>query len=158
MKTLIIFGSKYGGTKQVAEKIAAELGDTKLCNAAKDPVPEVDQFDCIVVGSGLYANSIHPAVKSFVDANTSILLNKKIGIFLAGLENSERDEPFTHNFPEAVLKHASAREMTGGIVDPKTLGFFTRILMRMITKTSKYHSTVSEDKIRKFAAALKTNA
>ncbi len=158
MKTLIIFASKYGGTRVVAGKIAREMDHPQLCELGKDQLPDVNQFDCIIIGSPLYAGSIHKNLAAFIKTHMDTLLHKKLGIFIAGLENSERDTPFTENFPEPLLKHAAAKEMTGGISDPKTLGFFTRILMRMITKTPDYHSTVSEEKIKKFTGVLKANA
>jgi menaquinone-dependent protoporphyrinogen oxidase len=158
MKTLIVFASKYGGTKNSAEKISAEMSGAEICELGKNIVPNLNQFDCIVIGGPLYAGAIHKSVAAFVKDNTDILLTKKIGLFIAGLENSERETPFTTNFPEALIKHSSAKEMIGGICDPKTLSFFIKLMMRAITKSSKYQSTVSEEKIKKLAAALQTKS
>jgi menaquinone-dependent protoporphyrinogen oxidase len=158
MKTLIVFASKYGGTRVVAGKIAKEMNPFLICELDKNTIPDMNQFDCIVLGGPVYAGNIHKSVAAFVKDNIDILLKKKIGIFIAGLENSEREEPFTANFPETLLKHATAKEITGGICDPKTLSFFPRTLMRMITKTADYKSTVSDEKIKRFTAALNANA
>lgn len=157
MKTLIVFASKYGGTKIAAEKIAVEMSGAEVCELGKDAVPDLNQFDCIVVGGPVYAGAIHKSVAAFVKDNTGVLLSKTLGLFLAGLEVSEREEPFAANFSDVLLKHATAKEMIGGICDPKTLNFFFKLLMKAITKTSKYHSTISEEKIKRFAGALKTN-
>ncbi len=158
MKTLVVFASKYGGTRSSAAKIANEMNQAQLCELEKDSVPDLNQFDCIVVGGPLYAGAIHKAAAAFAKDHVDMLLKKKLGLFIAGLENSEREEPFTANFPEVLIEHASAKEMIGGICDPKTLNFFLKMLMRAITKTSDYHSTVSDEKIRKFCGALKANA
>jgi menaquinone-dependent protoporphyrinogen oxidase len=175
MKTLIVFASKHGGTRIVAEKIAkaitlpemqfpeiqsSEISSSitnqfLICELGKNTIPNMNQFDCIIVGGPVFAGTIQKEVSSFVKDNLDVLLTKKIGLFIAGLKNSESKEAFSANVPEALVKHAAAKEMTGGICDPKTLGFFLKVLMRAITKTSKYHCTISDEKIKRFAAALK---
>jgi menaquinone-dependent protoporphyrinogen oxidase len=158
MKTLIIFASKYGGTRVSAEKIAKEMSGAEICELDKDSVPDLNQFDCIILGGPLFAGSLHKSVASFAKNHVDILLTKKLGIFLAGLQTNDEEKLFVSNFPESILKHATSKGMIGGICDPKTLNFFFKLLMRVITKTSKYYSTVSDEKIKKFVAALKTDA
>jgi menaquinone-dependent protoporphyrinogen oxidase len=168
MKTLIAFASKYGGTRVVAEKIAKEIVSAErsspeknqflICELGKNSIPDINQFDCIIFGGPVFGGSIQKELASFVKENIEILLRKNIGLFIAGLENSEKETPFTANFPEALVKHATAKEMTGGICDPKTLSFFIKLMMRAITKTSKYHSTISDEKIKKLVSALKADA
>jgi menaquinone-dependent protoporphyrinogen oxidase len=157
MKTLIVFASKYGGTRVSAGKIAKVMGEAELCELDKDSLPDLNQFDCIIAGGPLFGGSIHKSVAAFLKENTEVLLTKKIGLFIAGFEQSEREEPFTANFPESLLKHAAAKESIGGIFDPKTLNFFLKLLMSAITKSSRYKSTVSDEKIKRLTDALKVD-
>jgi menaquinone-dependent protoporphyrinogen oxidase len=162
MKTLIVFASKYGGTRISAEKIAKEMNfpemnKAQICELDKDTVPDLNQFDCIIVGGPLFAGTLHKSVKSFLIDNVDVLLRKKVGLFLAGLRIDEAEEPFSANFPESILKHATVKEMIGGICDPKTLNVFFKMLMKAITKTSDYSSTISDEKIKKLADSLKAD-
>jgi menaquinone-dependent protoporphyrinogen oxidase len=163
VKTLIIFASKYGGTKVSAEKIAKEMkipetNQVQICELEKDSLPDMNQFDCLIIGGPVFAGTLHKSLALFVKENMDFLLSKKLGIFLAGLQMDEGEKLFSANFPDALLKHATAKEMIGGICDPKTLNFFFKLLMRAITKTSNYYSTVSEEKIKSFTKTLKANA
>lgn len=158
MKTLIVFASKYGGTKGSAEKIAREMTQAQICELGKDTLPDMTQYDCIIVGGPVFAGVLHKRVAAFLQENADFLLTKKLGLFLAGLQTDGGESLFTANFPDALLKHAAAKEMIGGICDPKTLNFFFRLLMKAITKTSQYHSTVSDEHIKRFADALKADA
>lgn len=57
MRVLVGYGSRFGTTQEVAEAIARKLrgaGDDAECRDAAD-VHEVDGFDAVIVGSGLYA-------------------------------------------------------------------------------------------------------
>jgi menaquinone-dependent protoporphyrinogen IX oxidase len=82
MDTIVIYKSKYGSTRTYAEWIAEELN----CNAvdAADIKPDdLDKYDTIVYGGGLYAEMI--AGISIITKNLDKLTNKKIAIFSTGL-------------------------------------------------------------------------
>lgn len=82
MKTLVIYKSKYGSTKQYAQWIAEELG----CEAvdAKSVKPsELEKYDNIVYGGGLYAETINGV--SLITKNIDKLRDKRIAVYTTGL-------------------------------------------------------------------------
>ncbi|MDD6564526.1 MAG: flavodoxin domain-containing protein [Clostridiales bacterium] len=82
MKTLVIYKSKYGSTKQYAQWIAEELG----CEAvdAKSVKPsDLEKYDNIVYGGGLYAETINGV--SLITKNIDKLSDKRIAVYTTGL-------------------------------------------------------------------------
>jgi len=60
MKALVVYGTRWGGTVGVAEKIGDSLREANytvdVVDAKKKP-PRVDPYDLVVVGSGVRADS-----------------------------------------------------------------------------------------------------
>ncbi len=82
MNTIVIYKSKYGSTKAYAQWIGEELG----CAAvdAKDiKANDLEKYDTIVYGGGLYAEMI--AGITLITKNTEKLKDKKIAVFTTGL-------------------------------------------------------------------------
>ncbi len=82
MSAVVIYKSKYGGTKKYAEWIAEELGCSAV-DAKNVKIEDILKYDAIVYGGGLYAeviNGVHMIVK-----NTDKLKDKKIAVFTTGL-------------------------------------------------------------------------
>ena len=82
MKTIVIYKSKYGSTKDYAKWIAEELS----CDAvevSKIKADDLSEYDNIVYGGGLYAEVI--AGVSIITKNMEKLKDKKIAIFTTGL-------------------------------------------------------------------------
>ena len=57
MKTLIIYGTRYGATAGTSEKISEILHDegfeVKVVNAKEEKINNISKYDLIIVGSGL---------------------------------------------------------------------------------------------------------
>ena len=82
MKTIVIYKSKYGSTKNYAEWIAGALGCIAV-EAKKVSVVDLEEYDNIVYGGGLYGeviNGVHLITK-----NAQKLAGKKIAVFSTGI-------------------------------------------------------------------------
>lgn len=69
MNSLVIYSSKTGNTKKVAESIAKEL-DCKIINLDKYCINDIDltDIDFVFLGSGVYANRLHENVMRFAES------------------------------------------------------------------------------------------
>ncbi len=67
MKRAVVFSSKFGSTKAVAERIAEATG-ADIFNLS-DGMPDVSGYDWIHVGTGVYAGNPSKSVRSFVEEN-----------------------------------------------------------------------------------------
>lgn len=82
MNAIIIYKSKYGATKTYAEWIAEEL-NCKVVDAKEITVDELENYDTIIYGGGLYAEVINGA--TLITRNLDKLEGKKIIIYSTGI-------------------------------------------------------------------------
>ena len=154
MKALIIYSTKHGATKKIAESIAGRLSGAVLHDADCGEKITFSDYDCIILGSPLTAGRISKAVKKIAAEHADELQNKTIGLFLSGLQESEAETYFKDNFPAELLERAAAKAFLGGIFDPEKCGFISRKLIKAAAKLDSYTSTIDEAKITTFAEAL----
>ncbi|MCL2391017.1 MAG: flavodoxin domain-containing protein [Oscillospiraceae bacterium] len=153
MKTLILYATKHGAAKDIAERLAELLPDATVCDLSADTVSLAD-FDCVIFGSSVYAGSIRKEAKSYLSKNASQLVSKRFGLFLSGISAGESEEVFVSNFSPEILGAASTKSFIGGVFNPDKCNLFERIVIRLVTKKTKYFSTISDERIKKFAEEL----
>jgi len=153
MKTIILYATKYGTAAAIAKRIADKTGGAVIHNL-KENIPPLADFDCIILGSPVYAGMIRREAKSFLAHNAQILHEKKLGLFLCGLSAGDAEAFFDANFSPALLQKASAKNFLGGIFDPKKAGWLERLIMKIITKQSGYIEKIYDKKIEQFAQAI----
>ena len=82
MNVIVIYKTKYGSTRDYAVEIANRLGITAI--DAKNVTPsDLEQYDSIVYGGGLYAEIISGV--TLITKNIKKLSDKKIAVFTTGL-------------------------------------------------------------------------
>jgi len=154
MKTLIIFATKRGATREIAERIAARIEGAAIHDLKKDGSPPVDSYDCVIIGSSLYAGAIRKEAKAFMAKSANTLQGKKVGLFLCGMEASGAQGFFDANFPKEILQMAKTTGFLGGIFDPQKASAFERLVIKIVTKKSVYVNTIDDAKIEQFATAM----
>ena len=158
MKTLILYATKYGAAREIAQRIAGKIDGSVICDLKQDDIPPLGEFDCVILGSSIYAGMIRKEAQTFLSQNADLLREKKTGLFLSGMNPSPEQENnyFKANFSQDILQAAKIKSVLGGIFDPKKAGFMERFIMKMVAKQSKYTDTISDDKIEKFAEVMKS--
>jgi len=156
MKTLIIYATKHDATAKLANQIAGQIEFSFVHNLKQGTTPSIDEYDCVIIGSPVYAGTIHKEVKAFIEQNAKTLCEKKLGLFLSGMDASGEEKYFDDNFSTDILQAATAKSVLGGIFDPQKAGFFERLIMKIATKQSGYTSTIDDNKIRLFAECIKS--
>jgi flavodoxin len=90
MKTLIVYFSKFGNTKKVAETIAetmARAGDAHAISIDQLTASDLDQVDLVVMGSPTHYQNLPKAVRSVLKAlPRGILVGKSVAAFDTSLE------------------------------------------------------------------------
>jgi menaquinone-dependent protoporphyrinogen oxidase len=91
MKTLIVYGTRYGATAGTAEEIAKVLRvegfDVKVVNAKQEKVKDISSFDLVVVGSGLQMGKWTGEAESFLKRFQKDLSQKKVAIFASTMKS-----------------------------------------------------------------------
>lgn len=86
-KTLIVYQSKYGSTKAIAQKLALILGPAAAI-VPSDFNEKYMDFDTVVIGSPIYGEQIAEEIREFIQNNADWLKKKKIALFTVSLYSS----------------------------------------------------------------------
>lgn len=148
-KCLVVYASKYGSTREVAQAVADGLGADI---AAASAHPDVRPYDLVVLGSPIYGGDYLEPILEFIRMNRSYLGARKVAAFItaaaememsAGLTGTEDEMLFTQQqYADGLAKLAGGEILSshgfGGRLIPEQLDkrdynlldWFYRFLMR----------------------------
>lgn len=152
MKTLIVYGTKYGTVEKCINLLKNKLyGEVVIVNIKKDSIPELTQFNTVIIGGSIYAGQIQKGIKNFCIKDVDRLKNKKLGLFICGMNDKDVETQINNVFPEELTEKAVVKEHFGAEVTFKKMNFFERFIMKKITKSDKDISKISDENISRFA-------
>lgn len=79
MKNLVIYDTKYGSTKEIAQAIGDGLGGQ--VSWIKE-IKEISNYDLIVLGCPIYAGRLLPGMIDFLEKEKENLVKSKLAIFI----------------------------------------------------------------------------
>ncbi len=85
MKPLVVYYSRGGKTRKVADAIAQQLG-CEAINVERE-IPKVAEVDMLLVGSGQYLGKLHKSLRNFLDGLQPSGKNKAAVFATAGGPN-----------------------------------------------------------------------
>lgn len=121
MKGLIIYSSKTGNTKRMAEKIYEVLKKEHLMTI-KDirNTPNIKNYDFILLGAWIDRGTLEPKTLKFLKT----IENKKLGLFatLGAMPDSEHGRKVIKNLEDLLNNRDSLGQyICPGLVDPKMI-------------------------------------
>jgi len=160
MKTAIVYASKYGTTEKVAASIAEKLKETNevvLFSLKKNPKPDISGFETVILGSPIYMGKASEKMKAFCKANESVLLQKKIGLFICGMhiDKEEQEKELKNAYPKTLQEKAEASGFMGGEFLFEQMNFFERFIVKRIAKTNTTVHRIKGRAIDAFVGKLK---
>lgn len=156
MHTLIVYSGKYGFTEKCAKILSSKLVDkVDLLDLKKAEDMDILGYDSVIIGGSIYIGKIHKEVVDFCSKNAEILKEKRIGLFICGMQEGEAiNSEINSNFPEGLLNIAVAKEHFGGEFKFDKMNFIEKIIIKKVSKTSSDKSLILKDNICKFAQAM----
>lgn len=156
MKTLIIYTTKYGTVEKAANILRSKMnGEVTLVNLNQDMVPDLDDFDTVILGGSIYIGRIQKALTNYMKANLSSLLQKRIGLFIcAGEKEPVLSRELEAAFPPELLKHATSQGKFGFEFNFDKLKIIDKILISKVKGVKKSISELDAEAIEKFAKAI----
>jgi flavodoxin len=88
LKTMVIYESKYGCTRDAARIVALVLGPSRRCKTSQFG-EECRDFDFIVIGTPIYSGHVHPKMELFLKKEREWLREKKVAFFCTCLHGQE---------------------------------------------------------------------
>lgn len=150
MKNLILFTTRHGFTEKCVKLLQPQLtGNTTIVNLNNQAAPNLDAFDTVILGGSLYAGSTQKALRRFAVEHLDTLLKKRVLLFLCC-----GTEAFQANFPEKLVQHAVMKSVLGAELTMAKLGFFERLIVKIVSKGKGDFSNIHTDVIAAFAKKI----
>ncbi len=140
MNVVVVYASRYGSTKGIAESIAARLRERGLEAEARsvDSNPDPGAYDAVVLGSAVYLGRWMKEAAEFAERNRAALASRPAWLFSSGpltlKDGVTVDDPDVVPTDIASLRdaiHPRDHRVFFGALDPGKLGFAQRA-MRML--------------------------
>jgi menaquinone-dependent protoporphyrinogen oxidase len=154
MKTAIIYASRKGFSKSIAESIAGQLtGDVSVLDIRRKP--DISGFDRVVLGGSVVAGEIRQGMKKYALKHEKELLTKKLALFVCCIEQKPENikKYVDTTFPGSIIKHAIVVEQVGGSYVPEKENFVIRFFFGKMGM--KGYNLIKEDAIKRLVDALK---
>ena len=127
-RILIIYDTKYGATRTIADKIQEVLcaQGAQVDMSLVKRIQDVSTYDAIIIGSAIITEQWRPDMLSFMKAQEAALASKPVAVFIVcGLmkdDTAEKRQMAQKYYIDAVLKK------TPGIVPVGSAGLFAGIM------------------------------
>ncbi|HHZ01235.1 MAG TPA: flavodoxin [Tissierellia bacterium] len=156
MNTLIVYASKYGCAEKCAMELSKEFdGNVETVNLKENQRIDLDKFDKVIIGGSVYIGKIQKEVTDFINKNLKELLERKIGLFICGMqEGNELEKEIADNFPADLLNRAKSVKHFGGAFDFKKMNFMEKAIVKKIVKVSSDKSDIKHENIKQLAIEM----
>lgn len=152
MNNLIIYTSRYGATTTCVQKLQAQLtGQTTAINLKQGTVPNLAEFDTIILGGSIYAGTTQKELRQFAQTHLQALLTKPVFLFLSSAFRQADD--FQRNFPAALCQHATAKGLLGGEMNMAKLNLFEKLITKIVGQKGE-PPHIHEEEIAAFAKTI----
>ncbi len=127
-KALVVYASKYGSTREVAQAIADGLG---VDLAAASTQPDVRNYDLVVVGSPIYGGDYLASMLEYIRINRTYLAQRKVASFITAAADMQLNIGLTGEENEALYTQQDYADGLGRLTGGEVLaarGFGGRLI------------------------------
>jgi menaquinone-dependent protoporphyrinogen oxidase len=145
MKTLIVYGTRYGATAETSEQIAKSLRgenfDVKVVNLKEEKIEDLSGYELVIIGSGIQMEKWVGEAEDFLKKFHKSLAKKKIAIFVSSAfaplnatqgktaEVERAQEKYLDQKVATYSLQPIATAIFGGVLDFNRMGFLARKTM-----------------------------
>ena len=148
MKALIAYGSRYGSTTEVAERMGETLSEAgctvDVLNVHEEPGGNVSDYELVIVGSGIKVGQWTKETLAFLEHNEKELSDREVAFFVSCsfvLDPSKREEIWEKYLVQVAERYPliepKALGLFGGVLDKRKYGFGIRLLLKAMAKELK---------------------
>ena len=145
MKVLIAYGTRYGSTTEIANKIGKVLGKNRavvdIINLHEKKVKDVSAYDLVVVGSGIKMGSWTRKAVGFLERFETDLAGRKVAFFVSCMDAhypEKRKEAHEKYLKDIARRYPHIEPckfgLFGGVIDVNRYGFGARLIMKGLAK------------------------
>lgn len=116
-KTLIVFDTVSGSTREMAEIIRDEMENISVSIKPVDKVESIDGYDTVIIGSPIRFGGFTAKIKKFIKKNRDELVSKKIilyfsSLYIVKLKEEEKPAATFYIDPTLNIQTLSRKEAT----------------------------------------------
>lgn len=151
MKTLILYSTREGQTKKIAEFMAERLQGEVIVRSITDSDYDLSGFERIVIGASIHYGRFEHTLMEFVEKNAN-LLNSKSAVFF-GINLTARkvgkDTPETNVYVRKFLQRITwkpklAAVFAGALLYPR-YHWFDRMMIQFIMRVTGGETDTSKE-------------
>ncbi|HCW7018881.1 TPA: menaquinone-dependent protoporphyrinogen IX dehydrogenase [Citrobacter farmeri] len=146
MKTLILFSSRDGQTREIAAYLASELKELGICtdvvNLHRIEEPDWERYDRVVIGASIRYGHYHSAFLEFVKKHATRLNHMPSAFYSVNLvaRKPEKRTPQTNSYARKFLMNSQWRPdrsavIAGALLYPR-YRWYDRMMIQLIMKMS----------------------
>ncbi len=161
VQVLVTYGTKYGATAEIAEKIGQVLREAGLRADVlpADHVGDLTPYQAVVLGSAVYAGQWRKEAATFLKANEEKLAERQVWLFSSGPTGEGDPVQLTKGwrFPEGLQPIADRIQpcdiaVFHGLMDMKKLNLAEKLIIKAIK--APFGDFRDWDAITSWAAAI----
>ena len=155
MKTLMLFSTRDGQTREIAAYLCSQLSELDVETAMVDlnRTEDVDwtQYDRVIIGASIRYGHFHPALDRFVKKHAAALQAIPSAFFAVNLvaRKPEKRSPQTNSYTRKFLLcspwQPDACAVFAGALRYPRYGWFDRFMIRLIMKMTGGETDTSKE-------------
>ena len=122
-KSAVLFGSRYGATRDASLWISEGMGGVADVFDAREN-PDISSFDNIIIGSGIYFGKIDQALETYLTGKSALISNRIKALFIV---SGSGDNPRAQAYVDLLAKLCQVKP-------PLTKLFGGRVTRRLLNK------------------------
>ncbi len=158
MKTLIIYGTRNGSVRTVANKLKQGLeGQIDIIDSKETTVKDITGYNKVLIGSSIYFGQINKHVKEFINMHKPELLNKRLGVFiLAGeKDKSKMERQLRNSITNDIYEKADLISVIGSEIKLEKYSWLVKLILKYGQGIKENYQDLKEDKIKEFVKLFK---
>lgn len=140
---LVTYASKYGATKEIAEKICKVLSEAGISTEmmSVEQVRDIDPYQAVILGAAVYIGKWPKEAVKFLQANEQILAGRMVWLFSSGPTGEGNPVQLLEGWqmPEDVKPAVSRIHPKGitvfhGHINPEKVNFIEKWAVKSLVK------------------------
>jgi menaquinone-dependent protoporphyrinogen oxidase len=141
MRALVAYGTRYGSTKEIAERIGKVLKEKRVEVTVEDAgrvsAKDIESHDLIIIGSAIIMGKWLKHAEKLIACNETTLAGKRTAVFVCCMDAADpkRIADAQSNYLDKVLSRFPSLEpvstgLFAGVVDFNAYGFIIKKIMK----------------------------
>jgi menaquinone-dependent protoporphyrinogen oxidase len=145
---LVCYGTRYGATAEIAERIAQTLRNRKaivdIVNLKAEKPAQIEQYELIIIGSGIAAGKWTKEPLKWMKKHKEAISGKKVALFVScayAVVPDKKETARTKYLEKIAEKYLrdppESLGLFGGVIDFSKYNFIVRRIMNTMVKANR---------------------